>query len=193
MLSKKKEKKPLDDTADDIYNDDIVFEEGGSQEEKIKELRAKLNACLKENREYLSGWQRARADFVNAKRESEEKIKTSSEIAKSALMEELLPVIDSFEMAFANKESWEKVDPNWRTGVEYIYSQFLTTLEQNGLKRIDHQGETFDPRLHIPIGVEETEKEDENEKVVEILQKGYELNGRVLRPAKVKVAQIRRS
>ena len=180
------------DYSDDVDGDGIVFEETGQTEEKIKKLKAKLDKCLKENKENLLGWQRARADFVNAKKENNKKIKESFAYAKSELINELLPVMDSFDMAFSNKEAWENVDKNWRTGVEYIHSQLTTILENNGLKQIDPKGQRFDPKFHASIETIATDDKKEDGIIMEVVQKGYELNGNVLRAAKVKVGQYKK-
>jgi molecular chaperone GrpE len=196
MTHKKQNK--IDKIEDDMYHNDVVFEEesvsrmvGGINEEKVKKLKEKLSKCIKENKENLLGWQRARADFVNAKKENEQKIKQSYSFAKRNIVEELLPVVDSFEIAFADKEAWEKVDKNWRIGVEYIYTQLLSVLENNGFKQIHPIGEKFDPNFHISIEIIDTNKKKEDNTIVDVIQKGYEINGEILRAAKVKVAQYK--
>jgi molecular chaperone GrpE len=100
---------------------------------------------------------------------------------------DILATVDSFDMAFANKESWEKADENWRRGVEYIYSQLLGTLEQNGLKQLAPIGETFDPNVHTSVESMPVEKEEDENKILEVVQKGYMLNGSLIRSPKVKV------
>ena len=90
-------------------------------------------------------------------------------------------------MAFANKESWEKVDKNWRTGVEYIYSQLLSVLEQNGLKQMNPVGETFDPNVHTSVESVAVEREEDEHKILKVVQKGYSLNGSLIRSPKVKI------
>jgi molecular chaperone GrpE len=172
--------------------DDVVFEpEEDNDEEtplaKIKKLKEELKAVKKERDEYLTGWQRAKADFINARREEE---KSRAEFVKSAnkeLVLDILATVDSFDMAFANKESWEKADENWRKGVEYIYNQLLGTLEQNGLKQLAPIGETFDPNVHTSVESMPVEKEEDENKILEVVQKGYMLNGSLIRSPKVKI------
>jgi molecular chaperone GrpE len=92
-------------------------------------------------------------------------------------------------MAFSNKESWEKVDKNWRVGVEYIYSQLISILEQNGFKAFDPLGKKFDPmRDHAIETVKVTDPSQDN-LVVEVIKKGYELNGKIVSPASVKIGE----
>lgn len=172
--------------------DDVTFEpEEDNDEEvpqaKIKKLKEELKAARKERDEYLTGWQRAKADYINARNEEE---KSRAEFIKSAnkeLVLDVLTTLDNFDMAFANKESWEKVDENWRTGVEYIYNQLLNTLEQNGLKQLNPVEETFDPNIHTSVESVPVEKEEDDHKILEVVQKGYLLNGSLIRSPKVKI------
>jgi len=175
--------------------DDVVFEpEDDGEEEgslaKIKKLRDELKTVKKERDEYLAGWQRAKADFINARKEEE---RFRSEFAKSAnkeLILDVLTTLDNFDMAFSNKESWEKVDKTWRTGVEYIYSQLLNTLEQNGLKQLNPIGETFDPNIHTSVESVPVEREEDDHKILDTVQKGYTLSGVLIRSPKVKVGLL---
>ena len=182
----------IKETEDETTADDVVFEpEQDNDEEapqaKIKKLRDELKLVKKERDEYLTGWQRSKADFINARKEEE---KSRIEFVKSANKEIILDVLsalDSFDMAFANKESWEKVDKNWRTVVEYIYSQLLSILEQNGLKQLSPLGEMFDPNIHTSVENVTVEKPEDENKIMEVIQKGYLLNGALIRSPKVKV------
>ena len=177
---------------EDEDTDDVVFEpeEDGDEEApqaKIKKLKDELKTVRKERDEYLTSLQRMKADYINARKEEE---KNRGEFVKSAnkeLVLDILTTLDNFDMAFANKESWEKVDKNWRVGVEYIYSQLLNTLEQNGLKQLNPLGETFDPNIHTSIENVQVEREEDNQKIMEVVQKGYTINGGLLRSPKVKV------
>jgi molecular chaperone GrpE len=169
--------------------DDVEFVEEGEglePQKKIKKLRDELKRVQKERDEYLAGWQRSKADFINARKEEEKSRAETIKFANKEFAQEILAVADSFDMAFANKESWEKVDKNWRTGVEYIYSQLLSVLEQNGLKQINPIGEKFDPNIHTSVESVPTTEEDED-KVMEVVQKGYLMNGTLIRSPKVKV------
>lgn len=194
----KAEKVFVDDTsASDTATDDVVFEnedgEGNTQSPlaKIKQLREKLKKSEAERMEYLAGWQRAKADLINARKRDEEDKKEFVKYANEDLVGEILTVLDSFDMAFANKEAWEKVDKNWRTGVEYIYSQLLSTLERFNLKVINPIGQKFDPNYQVSIESVPVTDKDQDGLIVEVVQKGYELGGKVIRPPKVKVGEIK--
>ena len=149
---------------------------------KIKDLREKLAQSEKERMEYLAGWQRAKADMVNASRRHEEERARFSDAAQNDLIAEILPALDGFDMAMANKEAWEKVDPAWRTGVEYIRSQLVGALSRVGVEAVRPLGEAFDPSKHDSVGT----VPGEEGKVIEILQAGYIRGGAVIRPAIVK-------
>ena len=88
-------------------------------------------------------------------------------------------------MAFSNKESWESVSAEWRQGVEYIHSQLMNTLHSHGLAEINPEGKEFDPQKHEAVEM----IEGKDNMVIEVIQKGYELNGKVVRVAKVKVGK----
>ena len=179
--------------GEDEQTEDVVFElndENGDEETplvKIKKLKDELKVVKKQRDEYLTGWQRMKADYIKARKEED---KTRAEFIKSAnksLVQEVLMTLDNFDMAFANKESWEKVDKNWRMGVEYIYNQLLGTLEQNGLKQLNPTSQMFDPNIHTSIESIETDNEAEDQTILEVVQKGYTLNDSLIRSPKVKV------
>lgn len=174
-------------------SDDVSFvEEDGEGAElssvaKIKKLRDELKTVNKERLEYLTGWQRAQADYVNLKKESSESLIRGKEIGREQLLDSLLPALDSFDMAIGNKESWEKVDANWRNGIEYIYSRLLTALTENNVTVIDTVGAPFDPNLHEAIENIPTDDIALDHTIESIIQKGYKMSDRILRPARVKV------
>ncbi len=175
----------------DVEQDDVVFEEEGEgllPAQKIKKLREELKKALKEKEEYLAGWQRAKADFVNLKREEEKNRLELMKFANKDLIMEILSVADSFDMAFMNKDAWEKVDQNWRTGVEYIYGQLVSILEQNDVKQLNPLGETFDPNIHTSIESVHAEKPEDDHKIMAVIQKGYMMHGTLIRSPKVRVA-----
>lgn len=143
-----------------------------------------------ERDEYLGGWQRAKADFVNYKKQSEATMKEFRVMATEGLIEELLPVLSSFEMAFANKVAWEKADKNWRTGVEYIYTQLKSVLDQHGLKELNPIGEKFDTARHEAVKHEPVEDKTKENIILNVLEKGYVLGNKLIKPAKVVVGEL---
>ena len=166
--------------------DDITIEpEEESGEETVKKLREKLKNALAEKQEYLNAWQRDKADFINARKRDQEAHKDFARFSNESLISELIPVLDSFNMAMSNKEIWEKVDKNWRVGVEYIANQLKKILSEFGLKEIDPIGEKFDPMRDEAI-----EDSKQSDIVTTVIQKGYELNGKVLKAPKVRVGEV---
>ncbi len=162
-------------------------EEGGviSAGNKVKKLQDRIKELEKEKAEYLDGWQRARADYANLQKSTDEDKKRMRSLFEESFIEELLPTVDSFLMAMSNKEAWGKVDPAWRTGVEYIYNQLMNTLEARGLKVFGEIGEAFDPARHEAVGEEATEDTKLDHKIAKVNQKGFMLGESILRPARV--------
>jgi len=159
-------------------------------EEKLTETetpQTELEKVTAERDEYLAGWQRSKADFVNAKKRMEDTMKEFRIMANEGLIEEILPILHSFEMAFANKETWEKVDKNWRIGVEHIYNQLVGILEQNGIKEINTVDQVFDPNIHEAIRYEKSES-NKYGNIIQVVEKGYMLGNKLVKPAKVIVA-----
>jgi molecular chaperone GrpE len=167
---------------DENLDDSVVGEE--SAQETIKNLREKLKKALAEKQEYLTGWQKDKADFINSRKRDAESQKEFIKYTNESLISELLPVLDSFNMAMGNKEVWEKVDKNWRTGVEYIANQLKKVLENNGLTEVDPIGQKFDPMRDEAI-----EDGKESDIITTVVQKGYSLNGKIVKAPKVKVGQ----
>jgi len=179
---------------DKDIQDDITIEPGEESSglsslstNSTKRLREKLKKATEEKQEYLAGWQRAKADLVNAKRDFEDDKKKIIGRAHEDLIMELLPVFDSFDMAFKNKEAWEAVDSNWRTGVEYIHNQLHSIMRDYGVSRIEAEGKKFDPRLHTPVEVIDTDEEEKDDIIDHIVHNGYMKGDVVLRPAQVAV------
>ena len=165
------------------YNDD-----GAADLKKtLKKFRADLKECKKKAEEYLTGWQKERAEFANFRMEEEKRKIRIAGLAKEKTLLDFASVLDSFDMAFANKEAWQKVDKNWRMGVEHIHSQLLSAFEKNGAVSIGKSGETFDPMMHHSVGTVETNEEKNDHMVAEVLQNGYKLGESILRPAKVQL------
>lgn len=168
-------------------NDDAESAAAKDPQATIKKLKEKLKSAEAERKEYLDGWQRMKADLVNYKKDDEKRLSTMREYAAESLIAELLAVEESFQMAFGNKEAWEKVEQNWRTGVEYIHSQFVEVLKHRGLSVVDPLGQSFDPREHHAVGSILTDNPKEDHVVLEVVKKGYKLGDKVIKPAEVRI------
>ena len=165
---------------------------GKSESEVVADLKEKLVIALKEKQEYLDKWQRGAAEFQNIRKRDAEDNERFRKYAAENLVSELLPVLESFNMAFSNKEAWEKVDNNWRVGVEYIANQLKGVLETNGLKELNPVGEKFDPMLHEAVEFEEVADESKNQTITSVIHKGYSFYDRVLKAPKVKVGEYKK-
>ena len=183
----------MKDERDDItldeetgIDDSVLAEE--SQGETIKKLRDKLKAAEEAKLVTLTNWQKDKADFVNARKRDEERQQEVVKFANSDLVRELIPVLDAFELALKNKESWDALPKEWRIGMESIYTNLFGALEHHGVSKIGEIGEPFDPSLHEAIGMVSVEQKDDHT-VQEVFQPGFSLHGKIIRPAKVKVGQ----
>ncbi len=148
---------------------------------------AKLSQLESERDEYLDTLRRVQAEFENYRKRVIKEQTALVDRATSGLVEQLLPVLDSFELALKNldaagSEELESV----RKGVELVYAELLGALEKAGLSRIEAEGKPFDPNVHEAVMQEDGDGEPV---VTDVLRTGYTLKGRVLRPAMVKVTR----
>ena len=167
---------------------DLEFEEEElGSEEALKKLREKLKLAQAERQEYLEASQRLRADYVNLKRESETARLELTKFANEGLLLETISVLDSFEQAFSHQESWAGVPEVWRQGVEQIHDKLGAVLKKHGIEVLDPVGQEFNPSEAQAVGTIDTEKDEDDNMVLEVVQKGYRLHGKVIRPASVRV------
>ena len=168
------------------------FENAKDPAEIARNLKEKLKGCQRERQEYLDALQRMRADFVNVQKREKDERSEFIRFSTEGIIREILPSLSSFHSAFGNKAAWEKVDLNWRMGVQYIYSQLLGVLEKNGVTLIEPRvGEKFDPVRHASVESVPVQSKDEDHSVCEVLQRGFALHGRIVEPAKVRVGEYR--
>jgi len=155
------------------------------EESKLEKLKEKFKECQKEKQEYLAGWQRTQADFINFKRRQEEQTGEWLKIFGEGLMRDILPVLDSLESGIRNQKS--EIKEQELTGLTGVKKQLLGVLKKHGLEEMSSLGEKFDPSRHEAVA--EIESEGRSGEVAEEVQKGYLLNGKILRAAKVKVTK----
>lgn len=166
-------------------NDEFELDE---QEAKIAQLEAALLASEAKVKEQQEGVLRARADVENMRRRSEQEIDKARKYALGRFAEELLPVIDNLERAILAADAESEIVKPLLEGVELTHKTFLDVTEKFGLKAINPEGEVFNPELHQAMSIQESPDHESNT-VIFVMQKGYELNGRVIRPAMVMVAK----
>ena len=156
------------------------------------QLIADIDSLQRERDDLLDTTRRLQADFENYRKRVLREQTALVERATENLLEQLLPVLDNFELAMTNLEKSEvddhagAVDDNVRKGIELVYSEFVNVLERAGLQRIDALGAPFDPNEHEAVLQDDGEGEPH---VGAVLRTGWKLSGRVLRPAMVKVTR----
>lgn len=157
------------------------------EELSLEELKKKLEECERLKEEYLAGWQRARADLINYKKEELERVGELIKFSANGLILKILPILDNFEIAEKKLPENLKNDENVK-GLLLIKKQIQDFLKSQGVEEIKSVGERFDPNFHEVL--EEVEAKDkEPGTIIEEIQKGYKIDGKLLRPAKVKVSK----
>ena len=153
----------------------------------LQQLTAELERVRSERQEFLDGWQRARAEFANyRKRVEREQEEARSRIAGETLLR-VLAILDDLDRALRDRPA-EGEAAAWAEGIELIYRKFQALLEAEGILLIQAEGQAFDPALHEALSHEESEAHHEGQ-VIEVVQRGYRIGDRVLRPALVRVAK----
>ncbi len=157
------------------------------KEENVKETSnqnlSDLENCEKEKKEYLEGWQRAKADFINHKKDEAKRMEDLARFIISGLIQDIFPVLDSFDLALGHE-----LPKDAEKGILLIRSQFEDVLKRRGLGQIKVDlGEDFNPEKHESIGDMASDQPEGS--VAEVVQKGYVFKDRVLRPARVRLAK----
>lgn len=150
------------------------------------ELQKKLAECEVKRDEYLAGWQRERADFQNYKKDETKRAGEMRDFMTAGLVADILPVLDSFDIALYFVPD-DLRGHKWIHGTEQMHIQLLDILKREGVETIKSEGEMFNPTFHEAVGEVESDKPEGT--IVEEIQRGYTLNGRTIRPARVKVAK----
>jgi molecular chaperone GrpE len=180
----------LTDEADaDVADEAEAFEgiEADGVEAEEDAIAADLDKARAEAESYLDDLRRLQADFDNYRKRTLREQTARAASASQALVARLLPVLDNFELAVSSAERSRDFDRMLK-GVEMVFGELREVLEAEGLVRIEAEGKPFDPERHeAVIAVEE--EDTEPGMVVDIVRAGYELRGKVLRPAMVKVAK----
>lgn len=186
-LNQALDQQELDQETQDSVADEVV-EELTEDQQRIVELEAALAASEQKQAEQKESVMRAIADADNSRKRSEGEIDKARKFALEKFAGELLPVADNLERALqvANPED-EAIKPVV-DGVELTLKSFVSTIEKFGMKVIDPQGETFNPEKHQAMSMQENADLPPNT-VMAVMQKGYELNSRLLRPAMVMVTR----
>ena len=167
----------------------VVESEPEEARDELDILQEELEQARSQAAEYLEGWQRAQAEFSNYKRRQEAGRAQTAMLANAVLLRKLLPVVDDFERAMATLPA-SLGQLTWCQGVLLIQHKLGGVLESEGVKSIETEGQAFDPRYHEAVTYEEVSgHEYEEGQIIGVVQRGYTLGERVLRPALVRVAK----
>jgi len=158
------------------------------QQIDLKKLQEELDLCKKKRDDYLNGWKRAKADYINLKKDFEKREKEMAQFANAALILEIIPIYDNFKLAWQHIPEDHRKEDEWLKGIEQIKNQFKTLLKNLQIEEIKTVGEKFDPKVHEAVGKEKVEGK-KSETIIEEVKGGYKFYDKVLEPAKVKVAE----
>ena len=161
---------------DNVIGNDIDIT---TYEERIAQLEEEVKAAKE-------GQARANAEAYNAQKRMEQETEKSRKFALQKFIKELLEVVDNLERAIVSVQADDDADDAILEGVKLTHKSFLNVLNKQGVEVVDPQNDKFDPEFHEAVGIHPEAAADT---VGEVLQKGYTLNGRLLRPAMVKVGQ----
>ncbi len=187
MSNKKEQKKEQMQEEELVFEDEIEYKDEASLQDKIKKLRLKLKECEREKQENLAGWQRQKADAVNEKRRLLADMEKAKTAATVKLLEAILPALDSFDSALKG-EAWDKLDETWKSGMQFILKQFQDALSSMQIESFAEEKDNFDPQLHEAIKEKETDKQELDQKIAQVLRKGYRTkDGQIIRPAQVEI------
>jgi len=179
-----------DGDVEDITLEDMPENLAPEVKDRTEKLKAQIKDLQKKNAEIMDAWQRDKAEFINTRKRDEGDKAEFLKFAKADLISEIIPALDSFDNAMRNKEAWEKVDANWRIGIEYIRTQLLNSLQNHGLKVINPIGEMYNSSRDEALETVKVDDKKDDGKILDVVQVGYELNGKEVRAPKVRVAHF---
>ncbi|MFH1187680.1 MAG: nucleotide exchange factor GrpE [bacterium] len=163
------------------------LENNNSDQSKIEKLKEELERATKQNEDHLNGWRRAKADYLNLKKETDKKSRELIQFANAGLILQILPIYENFKTACEHIPDEDK-KKDWVAGVGHIKKQFEDFLKSLGLEPIKTVGEKFDHNLHEAVGSEKSEGQ-EDDIIIKEVRGGFKLYENVLEPAKVVVVK----
>jgi len=167
---------------------DAVREQTQAGKSELEELRATVEALRKEKDELFGKLQRISADYANYQKRVPRQIADMVFYEKERMVKTLLPALDNFELTLKNAGSVKSVDVLVE-GIRIIYGQLLDILKSHNLEQIEALGQEFDPAVHEAM-TQQANPEKQEGVVLEEFQKGYRLNGRVIRPSRVVINRL---
>ena len=159
----------------------LTFDEYDAMEKEIESLQEQIE-------EHKDGWLRTRADFENYKKRIQRDATRSYQDAMTSVVKVFLNAADDLERALKNRPQGNEVE-SWISGIELIYQKIITQMKNLGVERMDvNPGDEFDPNIHEAITQEENEEFKEGQ-IIDVVQPGYRISDRIIRPAMVRVAR----
>jgi molecular chaperone GrpE len=156
-------------------------------EELVAQLKAELEEAQAKAGENLDGWQRALADFANYKKRVDRDRETVHQEVSGRLVLRYLEILDDLELALKNRPP-DGDGATWAEGIALISRKLQSFLESEGVQAMDAEGQMFDPNLHEALTQEDSD-DHESGQIIAVVQKGYRVSDRVIRPARVRVAR----
>lgn len=183
MTDKKKHKQ--EEEVKEIQAEEAEMPETTEQvSDESEALRRQLEEAEAQASEFKDNWMRSQAEFQNYRKRVDRDNDLMKAAMKGDIIKKVLPVLDDLERALQNRPAGDA----WASGIELVARKFQTLLDTEGVKKIEAQGAEFDPNYHEAISHEPSE-EVESGRVIEVVQNGYMIGERVIRPALVRVAQ----
>lgn len=170
----------------DSVDDSVATSEIELDPEAVAILQQELEEALQKQEEYLGGWQRSQADFSNYKKRVEREQAESYHRAAGRAAGRSLDILDDLGLALKDRPT-EGDGASWAEGIDLVYRKILGFLESDGIKPMDAEGAQFDPNFHEAITTEDNE-DYQSGQIIEVLQVGFIQNDKVIRPARVRVA-----
>ena len=155
--------------------------------EDFEKLQAELEQAQTKASEYLDGWQRSMAEFANYKKRIDREQTLNQQMAKANVIRRFLDLFDDLDRAIKNRPQ-DGDGAGWAEGIELINRKFQNYLQNEGVETIETEGQSFDPTLHEAIS-QEDHPNLESGQIIGVVQQGYRIGDRILRPARVRVAR----
>ncbi len=175
---------------DDEFDAEVAAENSENMESKevdVEFLQVQLEKLQEQSKVSLDKVVRAQAEMENLRKRAARDVENAHKYALEKFTNELLPIMDSLELGLSASVKAKNLDDLCK-GMELTLEMFNTVMEKFGITMIEPKGEKFDPELHDAVSMQETD--DSNSGIIiEVMQKGYTLNGRLIRPAMVVVAK----
>ena len=185
-MTEKKNHKHKDEEVNETQAEAVELPENAEQTNvEIEALMKRLEESEAKVAEHLDGWKRSQADFINYKSRVQRDQELMKSMMKGDIIKKFLPVLDDLERALQNRPG---DSGPWIGGIELIHKKLQSILESEGVTRIEAEGQMFDPNFHEAISHEPNETVESGH-VIAVVQSGYMLGDRVIRPALVRVAQ----